>query len=47
MQEGRQCIFVILQEKQFYAQIYFIFHCFLTSYLIHKNKNTFELRPAL
>ena len=28
MQEGRKCIFVILQEKQFCAQISFVFYCF-------------------
>ena len=47
MQEGRKCIFVILQEKQFCAQIFFVFHCFLTSYFFHKDINSFELRPAL
>ena len=40
MQEGRKCKFVILWEKQFCAQIFFVFHCFLTSCFIHKNVNT-------
>ena len=40
MQEGRKCIFVILWEKQFCAQIFFVFHCFLTSCFVHKNVNT-------
>ena len=38
--EGRKCIFVILWEKQFCAQISFVFHCFLTSCFVHKNINT-------
>ena len=29
-----------LQEMQFRAQISFLFHCFFTSYLFHKNENT-------
>ena len=40
MKEGRKCIFVILWEKQFCAQISFVFHCFLTSCFVHKNVNT-------
>ena len=40
MQEGRKCIFAILQEKQFCTQISFVFHCFLTSYFFHKHINT-------
>ena len=40
MQEGRKCIFVILWEKQFCAQISFVFHCFLTTCFVHKNVNT-------
>ena len=40
MQEDRKYIFVILWEKQFGAQISFVFHCFLTSCFVHKNENT-------
>ena len=40
MQEGRKCIFVILWERRFCAQISFVFHCFLTSCFVHKNVNT-------
>ena len=35
-----KCIFVILWEKPFCAQISFVFHCFLTSSFVHKNVNT-------
>ena len=40
MQEGRKCIFLILQEKQFCGLISFVFHCSLASYFVHKNVNT-------
>ena len=36
MKECRKCILVILQEKPFYAQNSFVFHCFLTSYFCSK-----------
>ena len=47
MQEGRKCIFVILQERQFCAQISFVFHCFWCLLCSVKIKKYFELRPAL
>ena len=40
MQEGCKCIFIILWEKQFCAQVSFVFRCFLTSSFVHKNVNT-------
>ena len=40
MQEGFKCIFIILWEKQFCAQVSFVFHCFLTYSFVHKNVNT-------
>ena len=41
--QGRKCIFVILQDKQFCAQISFIFHCLLASYFFNENENILSL----
>ena len=44
MQEGRKCIFVVLQKMPFCAQISFVFF-FLTSCFFHKYANTLSWDP--
>ena len=46
MQEGRRCIFVTLQDKQFYVLFSFEFHCFFDVLFLPEKKYV-EIRPAL